>query len=70
MFGTRSFPTFANYDLKRAELDEVYPIAAKATQKNLFIDDFVQSVESPEEAIIVLNNLQILLLKHDFDVKN
>ena len=70
VFGAKSSPTCANYALKRVGLDneEMYPIAAKAIQNNFYMDDFIKSVENPEEAIEVFNQLRILLLQHRFQL--
>ena len=46
-----------------------YPIAAKAIQNNFYMDDFIKSVETPEEAIEVFNQLQPLLSQHGFELK-
>ena len=71
VFGAKSSPTCANYVLKRVGLDneEMYPIAAKAIQNNFYMDDFIKSVETPEEAIEVFNQLQPLLSQHRFEQK-
>ena len=71
VFGAKSSPTCANYALKRVGLDnqEEYPIAEKAIQNNLYMDDFIKSVETPEEAIEVFNQLQPLLSQHGFALK-
>ena len=63
VFGAKSSPTCANYALKRVGLDneKEYPIAAKAIQNNFYMDDFIKSVETPEKAIEVFNQLQPLL---------
>ena len=65
VFGAKSSPTCANYALKRAGLDneKEYPIAAMAIQNNFCMDDFNKSVETPEKAIEVFNQLQPLLLR-------
>ena len=70
-FGAKSSPTCANYGLKRVGLDneEMYPIAAKAIQNNFYMDDFIKSLETPEEAIEVFNKLQPLLSQHGFELK-
>ena len=47
----------------------MYPIAAKAIQNNFYMDDFIKSVETPEEAIEVINQLQPLLSQHGFELK-
>ena len=71
VFGAKSSPTCANYALKRVGLDdeEMYSIAAKAIQNNFYMDDFIKSVETPEEAIEVFNQLQLLLSQHGFELK-
>ena len=71
LFGAKSFPTCANYNLKRVGLDneKEYPIAAKAIQNNFYMDDFIKSIETPEEAIEVFNQLQSLLSQHGFELK-
>ena len=53
VFGAKRSLTCANYALKRVGLDneEMYPISAKAIQNNFYMDDFIKSKETPEEAI-------------------
>ena len=71
VFGAKSSPTCANYALKRVGLDneEEYPIAKKAIQNNFYMDDFIKSVETPEEAIEVFNQLQPLFSQPGFEFK-
>ena len=71
VFGAKSSPTCANYALKRVGLDneEEYPIATKAIQNNFYMNDFIKSVETPEEAIEVFNQLYPLLSQHVFELK-
>ena len=71
VFGAKSCPTCASYDLKRVGLDNKreYPIAKIAIQNNFYMDDFIRSVETPEEAIEVFNQLQHLLSQRGFDLK-
>ena len=71
VFGAKISPTCANYALKRVGLDNEkdYPIAAKAIQNIFYMDDFIKSVETPEEAIEVFNQLQPLLSRHGFELK-
>ena len=59
VFGAKSSPTCANYALKRVVLDNEkdYAIAAEAIQNNIYKDDFIKLVETPEEAIEVFNQL-------------
>ena len=53
--------TYANYALKRVGLDnrEVL-IAARAIQNNFYEDNFIKSVDTPEQAIEAFNHLQQL----------
>ena len=71
VFGAKSSPTCANYALKRVAIDneDEFPIAAKTIQNNFYMDDFIKSVETPEEAIKVFKQLQPLLSKHGFELK-
>ena len=71
VFGAKSSATCANYALKRVGLDneEEYPIATKAIQNNFYMDDLIKSVETPEEAIRVFNQLQLLLSRLVFELK-
>ena len=71
VFGAKSSPTCAKYALKRVGLDngEMYPIATKAIQNNFYMNDFIKSVETPEEAIEVFSQLQPLLSQHGFELK-
>ena len=63
VFGAKSSPTCANYALKRVAIDneDEFPIAAKTIQNNFYMDNFIKSVETPEEAIKVFKQLQPLL---------
>ena len=62
---------FANYALKRVATDneDEFPIAAKAIQNNFYMDDFIKSVETPEEATKVFKQLQPLLSKLGMELK-
>ena len=70
VFGAKSSPTCANFALKRVGLDneEMYPIASKAIQNNFYMDDFIKSVETPEEAIEVFRQLRHLPSQHGFQL--
>ena len=70
-FGAKSSPTYANYALKRVAIDneDEFPIAAKTIQNNFYMDDFIKSVDTPEEAIKIFKQLQPLLSKHGFELK-
>ena len=71
VFGAKSSPTCANYALKRVAIDneDEFPIAAKTIQNNFYMDDFIKSVETPEEEINVCKQLQTLLSKHGFELR-
>ena len=71
VFGAKSSPTCSNYALKQVAIDneDEFPIAAKTIQNNFYMDDFIKSVEKPEEAIKVFKQLQPLLSKHGFELK-
>ena len=53
IFGAKDPPTCANYALQRTARDNVsqYPEATKPVQKNFYMDDYLDSVESPERAL-------------------
>ena len=53
IFGAKDSPTCANYALQRTARDKAkfYPEAAKAVLENFYMDDYLDSVESPEKAI-------------------
>ena len=53
IFGAKDSPTCANYALQRTARDNAkfYPEAAKAVLENFYMDNYLDSVESPEKAI-------------------
>ena len=63
--------TSVDYDLKRVAIDneDEFPIPAKAIQNSFYMDDFIKSVNAPDEAINFLKQLQTLLRKHGFEPK-
>ena len=71
VFGAKSSPTFVNYALKRVAIDneDEFPIEAKRIQNIFYMNDFIKSVETPEEAIKVFKQVQSLLSKHGFGLK-
>ena len=71
VFGSKSSPTCASYALRRVAIDneDEIPIAARTIQNNFRVDDFIKSVETPEEAIKIFKQLQPLLSKHGFELK-
>ena len=53
IFGAKDSPTCANYALQRTPRNNVsqYPEATKAVLENFSMDDYLDSVESPERAL-------------------
>ena len=52
-FGAKDLPTCANYALQRMARDNVsqYPEATKAVLENFYLDDYLDSVESPKRSL-------------------
>ena len=63
IFGAKDSPTCANYALQRTARDNAkeYPEAAKAVLENFYMGDYLDSVESPERALIRSKELVHLL---------
>ena len=63
IFGGKDLPTCASYELRRTASDNAkeYPEAAKAVLENFYMDDYLDSVESPERALIRSKELVHLL---------
>ena len=63
IFGAKDSPTCANYGLQRTARDNVsqYPEATKAVPENFYMDDYLDSFESPEKTLKRLNELVHLL---------
>ena len=53
IFGAKDSPTCAKYALQRTARDNVsqYPETVKAVLENFYIDDYLDSVQSPERAL-------------------
>ena len=53
IFGAKDSPTCAHYALQRTARDNIiqYPEATKAVLENFYMDDYLDSVESPERAL-------------------
>ena len=63
IFGAKDLPTCANYALQRTASDNAkeYPEASKDVLENFYMDDYLDSVESPERALIRSKELVHLL---------
>ena len=68
IFGAKVSPTCANYALQRTARDheKEYPDAAKAVYEKFYMDDYLDSMESPDEAPKRSRDLVKLLSKGDF----
>ena len=51
IFGAKDSPTCANYALQSTDNVTQYPEATKAVLENFYMDDYLDSVESPERAL-------------------
>ena len=69
VFGAKSSATCANYAVKRNDLDneQLYPIAAIALESNPYMNDFIKSFDSTEEAIEVFSQIHHLS-NHGFEL--
>ena len=52
----------------RIDNEEEYSLAAKVKQNNFYVEDFIRSVETAEEAIEVLNQLKSLPSGLEFEL--
>ena len=49
--------------------EERFPTGAKAIQNSFYMNDIIESVETPDEANEVFNQIQPLLLQLGFELK-
>ena len=72
IFGAKDSSTCANYALQRTAQDNVsqYPEAAKVVLENFYMDDYLDSVESPERALKRSKKLVHLLHLGGFKLTN
>ena len=63
VFGAKCSQTCSNYALKQQAInnEDQFPIAAKTIQSNVYMDNFIKPVDTPDEAINVFEQLQSLL---------
>ena len=68
IFGARDSPTCANFALQQTARDNeaTYPLAAKAVQQEFYMDDYLDSVECPETALKLSQELIEMLKLGDF----
>ena len=68
IFGAKSSPTCANYALQQVARDNTQgsPQITKLIRRNFYIDDFVKSVPSAEQAIEIYKLLRAMLARGSF----
>ena len=70
IFGAKSSPTCANYALQQVARDNAQesPPITKLIMRNFYMDDFVKSVPSAEQAIEIYKLLRAMLAKGGFQL--
>ena len=68
IFGARDSPTCANFALQQTARDNeaTYPLAAKSVHQKFYMDDYLDSVECPETALKLSQELIEMLKLGDF----
>ena len=68
VFGAKSSPTCANYALHQVAKDNAVndENLVKAVQRNFFMDGFLKSVRTPQEAIEIYQKVRDILIKGGF----
>ena len=68
VFGAKSSPTCANYALHQVAKDNAVndENLVKAVQRNFYMDDFLKSVRTPQEAIEIYQKVRDILIKGGF----
>ena len=71
VFGAKSSPTCANFALQQTAIDnkDEFPLVAKCIERNFYMDDFLKSVKTTEEAKQIFHSLVQLLQKGGFSLK-
>ena len=70
VFGAKGSPTCANYALHRVAKDNAKEDEnlVKAVQRNFYMDDFLKSVRTPQEAIEIYQKVREILIKGGFNL--
>ena len=70
IFGSKDSPTCANYALKRTGSDnqDTFPEAAKSVHRNFYMDDYLESSPTVEEASNKAKDLVTMLAKGGFNL--
>ena len=71
VFGARSSPICVNYALHRSSEDnkETFPIVSSLIKRNFYMDDFIKSVKTDDEAKEVFANVTECLKLSGFELK-
>ena len=71
MFGAKSSPTCANYELQQSGQDNIieFPEASVTRDRNFYMDDLVKSVDTPQQAIECYRQLVETLKRSGFTWK-
>ena len=69
VFGAKSLPTCANYALHQAAKDSAVnnESVVRTVQRNFYMDDFLKSVRTPQEAIEIYQKVRDILIKVGFN---
>ena len=70
IFGAKSLPTCANCALHQVAKDNAVnnESVVRAVQRNFYIDDFLKSVRTPQEAIEIYQKVRDILIKGGFNL--
>ena len=70
IFGAKNSPTCANYALQQVARDNAQesPQTTKLIMRNFYMDDFVESVPSAEQALEIYKLLRAMLTKEGFQL--
>ena len=70
VFGAKSLPTFANYALYQVAKDNAVnnENVVRTVQRNFYMDDFLKSVRTPQEATEIYQKVRDILIKGGFNL--
>ena len=70
VFGAKTWPTCANYALHQLAKDNAVnnEIFVRMVQRNFYVDDFLKSVRTPQEAIEIYQKVRDILIKGGFNL--
>ena len=70
VFGAKSSPTCANYALHQVAKDNAVnnESVVRTVQRNFYMEDFLKSVRTPQEAIEIYQKVRDILIKGGFNL--